>query len=93
MPCGVPSDTRLYAISQQLRLLARRNCVTAADGRLLGGAIDPWIEALRQRLLLLLETIQDGRPLFSDAAALVAVCEQLVDSQRGAIRSLRRQCA
>ncbi|MEB3256359.1 MAG: hypothetical protein VKJ05_08225 [Synechococcaceae cyanobacterium] len=84
------SDDQLYGISQQLRLLARRECVCAADGRLLGGAIDRRIEALRTQLLLILEALQDGRPLHPDAERILQRCERLIAEQRSAIRVLRR---
>ena len=87
------SEMQLYAISQQLRLLARRGCLTAADGRLLSGAVDPAIEALRDRLLLLLEALQDGRPLLPDAERILRACEQIAASHRTVIRQLQRDCA
>lgn len=84
------SDEQLYGLSQQLRLLARRECVCAADGRLLSGGIDRRIEALRTQLLLILESLQDGRPPLPDADRILVRCERLIAEQRALIRALRR---
>lgn len=83
------SEVLLYDIAQQLRLLARRHCHTAADGRLLSGGIDPAIETLRSRLLLVLDAIQDGLPA-PGAHHTLAACQALIDANRDTIRDLRR---
>lgn len=80
----------LHETSQKLRLLARRHCVTGSDGRLLRGAIDQAIEALRLQLLEILEAIQDGLPAPHGPQTL-ATCRQLVCAHRRTIRELRRQ--
>ncbi|QPN62800.1 hypothetical protein [Synechococcus sp. CBW1004] len=80
----------LHDLSQKLRLLARRNCITTADGRLLRGAIDQTIESLRVQLLEVLEAIQDGLPA-PHANQTLAACRQLAEAHHAAIRDLRWQ--
>ncbi len=80
----------LHDLSQKLRLLARRDCITSADGRLLRGAIDQAIESLRIQLLEVLEALQDGLPA-PNAPQTLATCRQLVDTHRSTIHDLRRR--
>ncbi len=82
----------LHDLSQKLRLLARRDCITSADGRLLRGAIDQAIESVRVQLLEVLEALQDGLPAPHTHQTL-ATCRQLAETHRSTIRVLRRRSA
>ena len=80
----------LHDLSQKLRLLARRDCITSADGRLLRGAIDQAIESVRVELLEVLEALQDGLPA-PHAHQTLATCRQLAEAHHNTIGELRRQ--
>lgn len=86
------SESLLFDISQQLRLLARRSVVIDSYGHRINGAINPVIEQLRQQLLSVLESIQDGIQPPPHAAETLATCQAIADLYRTEIRSLRRSC-
>lgn len=85
------SEALLFDINAQLRLLARAGVRTASDGRLLGGAIDTQLEAMRLQLLSLLEQQQDGAPLTPEQQAHVLLCQATCRDNTLLIRQLRRQ--
>lgn len=86
------SEALLYDLSQQLRLLARRNVVVGSNGRLLKGDLDSSVETLRLRLNSVLWALQDGlNP--PDAEATLAQARALVEIHRSTIRDLRRENA
>ena len=85
------SESLLYDISQQLRLLARRHCRVSGDGRLVDGSVDPAVEAARLRLLDVLESFQDYRVLEVDAVDTISYCQELAWRNRHQIAALRRQ--
>jgi hypothetical protein len=80
----------LHDLNQKLRLLARRKCITSADGRLLRGAIDQATESIRVQLLEVLEALQDGLPATHSPQTL-ATCRLLAEAHRSTIRELRRR--
>lgn len=88
---SVMSESLLYDISQQLRLLARRHCQVGRHGGLLEGAIDASIEAAREELLLALELVQDRQPLDVLHMDAIAYCQKLAWQHRHQITALRRQ--
>lgn len=87
------SEALLYSLSQHLRLLARASVRTTADGRILCGEVDRQVEHQRQRLLAILELLQDNgvSSLTPEDQAYVDACSQVVDANRLQIRALRRQ--
>lgn len=85
------SEALLYDISQQLRLLARANVRTTADGRLLGGQIDYALEQLRSGVVDALEHLQDHGRLSPVDQACLAIATRTIGANRPLIRSLRRE--
>lgn len=85
------SEQLLYELSQQLRLLARRDCQVGRHGSLLGGAIDHSVETAREELLLALELVQDKQPLDVLQLDVIGYCQQLAWQHRHQIAALRRQ--
>jgi hypothetical protein len=85
------SEALLYNLSQQLRLLARRDCKVARHGGLLGGSIDHSIEAAREELLLALEILQDHQALDVQHLDSIAYCTELAWRHRHQIQALRRE--
>lgn len=85
------TESRLYDLSQQLRLLARRDCKVGRHGGLLGGSLDLAVEDARLRLLDVLEQFQDFRVLEVDAVDTIAYCQELAWRHRHQITALRRQ--
>lgn len=85
------SEQLLYDISQQLRLLARRDCKVGRHGSLLEGAIDHSVETPREELLLALELVQDKQPLDERHLDSIAYCQKLAWQHRHQIQALRRQ--
>jgi hypothetical protein len=84
------SETAIYDMSQQLRLLARANVRTTADGRLLSGQINYSLELLRSGVLEALEHYQDGKVSPVDQVCLERATT-LIGANRPLIRTLRRQ--
>lgn len=72
------SDAYLYRLSQQLRLLARRE----------DGVIDNTIEQPRQELNELLDIALDGYQLNSLQMRHIKWCEELVQLNRPAVKQL-----
>jgi hypothetical protein len=85
------SEALLFDINAQLRLLARAEVRCASDGRRLGGVIDAQLEAMRLRLLDILEQVQDGLPLSPEEEAHIHVAQSVCRDNTLVIRSLRRQ--
>jgi len=85
------TESRLYDLSQQLRLLARRDCKVGRHGGLLGGSIDHSIEAAREELLLALELLQDRQALDVQHLDAIGYCQELAWRNRHQIQALRRQ--
>lgn len=84
------SEALLYDISQQLRLLARRDCQVGRHGHLISGAIDQPVEAARLKLLDVLERFQDYQTLEAEGLDIVAYCQKLAWQHRHQITALRR---
>jgi len=85
------SEAFLYDISQQLRLLARANVRTTADGHILGGQVDYALEQLRSGVLDALEHLQDNGRLSPVDQACLVVATRTIGANRPLIRDLRRQ--
>jgi hypothetical protein len=85
------SEALLFDINAQLRLLARAEVRCANDGRRLGGVIDARLEAMRLRLLDILEQAQGGLPLSPEEEAHVRVAQATCRDNNLLIRQLRRQ--
>ena len=85
------TESRLYDLSQQLRLLARRDCHLSAHGSLLNGSVDRKVEDAREELLLALELLQDKQPLDVQHLDAIGYCQRLAWQNRDQIVSLRRQ--
>ena len=85
------SESLLYDINPQLRLLARRHCRVSGDGHLVDGNVDPAVEAARLRLLDVLEQFQDFHVLEVDAVDTISYCQELAWQHRFTIQALRRQ--
>jgi hypothetical protein len=87
------SEKLLYDISQQLRLLARRDCHLGRHGNLLAGGLDRKVEDARQELLLALELLQDRGEQALDVQHLDAIgyCTELAWRNRHQIAALRRE--
>ena len=87
------SEAQLYDLCQQLRLLARRDCVTNTHGRLVQGHIDRQVEHLRLQVLSVLESVQDHKPLPQGHLEALATARLWVDTNRPTIQALRREYA
>jgi hypothetical protein len=85
------SEALLYDISQQLRLLARANVRTTADGRLLSGQVSYSLEHLRSGVNQALDHLQDDGSLNPVDRACVAIATKTIGANRPLIRTLRRQ--
>lgn len=85
------SEALLYDLSQQLRLLARRDCQVGRHGHLISGDIDQAIETARLKLLNTLEHFQDFRVLEAEGLSIVAYCQRLAQDNRRQIAALRRE--
>jgi len=85
------TESRLYDLSQQLRLLARRDCHLSAHGSLLNGSVDRKVEDAREELLVALELIQDRQALDVQHLDAIDYCQALAWRNRHQIQALRRQ--
>jgi calcineurin-like phosphoesterase family protein len=85
------SESLLYDLSQQLRLLARRNCRLNGSGTLVNGNVDQSVEAARLRLLDILEHFQDYHVLEVDALDTISFCQALAWQNHDRITALRRE--
>jgi hypothetical protein len=85
------SETAIYDISQQLRLLARANVRTATDGRLLSGQVNYSLELLRSGVLDALEHLQDGKGVNAVDQVCLSQATAIIGANRPLIRDLRRQ--
>jgi hypothetical protein len=85
------SETAIYDLSQQLRLLARANVRTASDGRVLSGQINYSLELVRSGVLEALEHLQDGRGVSPVDQACLSRATAIIGANRPLIRDLRRQ--
>jgi hypothetical protein len=85
------SEKLLYDISQQLRLLARRDCHLGRHGNLLAGSVDRKVEDAREELLLALELLQDKQPLDVQHLDAIGYCTELAWRNRHQIAALRRE--
>jgi hypothetical protein len=85
------SETAIYDMSQQLRLLARANVRTTVDGRVLSGQINHSLEHLRSGVNEALDHLQDHGSLSPVDQACLAIATRVIDSNRPLIRDLRRQ--
>jgi hypothetical protein len=85
------SETAIYDMSQQLRLLARANVRTTVDGRLLSGQVNYSLELLRSGVLEALEHLQDGRGISPVDQACLSQATAIIGANRPLIRDLRRQ--
>jgi len=85
------TESRLYDLSQQLRLLARRDCHLGRHGQLLGGSVDRKVEDARQELLLALELLQDRQVLDVQHLDAINYCQRLAWQNRDQIAALRRE--
>jgi len=85
------SETAIYDISQQLRLLARANVRTATDGRLLSGQVNYSLELLRSGVLDALEHLQDGKGVSAVDQICLSQATAIIGANRPLIRDLRRQ--
>ena len=85
------TESRLYDLSQQLRLLARRDCFLGRHGQLLGGSVDRKVEDAREELLTALELLQDRQPLDVLHLDAIGYCQELAWRHRHQIQALRRE--
>lgn len=85
------TESWLYDLSQQLRLLARRDCKVGRHGGLLGGSVDRKVEDAREELLLALELLQDRQPLDVQHLDAIGYCQELAWRNRHQIQALRRE--
>jgi hypothetical protein len=85
------SEALLYDYSQQLRLLARANVRTTADGRLLSGTISYALELLRGGLGDAIDHLQDHGRLRPVDEAVIETVTRTIEANRLKIRFLRRE--
>jgi len=85
------SEILLFDTLANLRLLARADVRCTSDGRRLSGVIDAQLEAIRLRLLDILERVQDGLPLSPEEEAHVHIAQATCRGNALLVRSLRRQ--
>lgn len=82
---------QLYPLVQDLRLLARANVLCDQAGRLLRGGIDQQVETLRQRVLNLLERLQDGHTPTPEDADVYNYALMVINTNRATLRDLKRE--
>lgn len=85
------TESLLYDLSQQLRLLARRDCHLGRHGQLLAGSVDRKVEDAREELLLALELLQDRQALDVQHLDAIGYCQGVARQNRDQIAALRRQ--
>ena len=92
-PGSTMSESQVSTLLRRLGLYARRNINLGQDGRVLGGRLDPYAEALYQQAYILHDDVLECRPLSSFEEKFLAHCQAYIDQHRSAIRQLERQFA
>ena len=87
------SESNIYHLCQQLRLLARAGVKLAADGRKFAGEINRKVESVRLQLEAILDRLLDGEQPTAEAQRHVAFCREVVSLNRSVIRQLESEFA
>lgn len=87
------SESQASLLLRRLGLWARRDIVLSQDGRILGGSLDPQVEALYQQLFELHDRILERRPISCTEKDFLAHCQSIIECNRAQIRELEREFA
>lgn len=87
------SESQLYRLSQQLRLLAREGIRERGDGHAWAGELHFEVEAARTQLEEILDHLLDGHPLGELQQRHVRFCQELAERNRPRIRQLQMEFA